>query len=420
MPRSVAAEPLFTRRFFGLWAFAFITFFSAFQLLPVIPLRILQLGGTKAQAGWFLTVYTFASAFAAPVMGTIADHIGRKRVLMLASLLFIVFSILYGVVTNIALMLLIGIVHGSLWSALLSSASAIMSDYIPESRRTQGLAYWGLAGNSAIALAPVVGLLVFEYGWLALCVEMAALSVVMLIWSSRLPVTHTAGEMPFPSMGEVWDWRVSRTALSMGVIAFGHGGITSYVAILSAERGIHPKSLYFTVFAVTTILVRIFTSHLGDRFGPKPMLYPSFAMIPIAFAILANADSRWELILSGVLFGTGFGGAWPAFTSFILTASDKRRRARTFGSVVWAFDTGIGVGSLAIGSLAQSYGFTAAFLVAAALSCLAIPIFMAASRAMTAVPLEPFSPPRGKKVPEGRMRGSSDDPSPGLRPPSPR
>jgi protein SCO1/2 len=34
--------------------------------------------------------------------------------------------------------------------------------------------------------------------------------------------------------------------------------------------------------------------------------------------------------------------------------------------------------------------------------------------------LESFSPRRGEKVPEGRMRGSCGDPSPGLRPPSPR
>ena len=60
--RGPMPEPLFTRRFVALWVFAFITFFSAFQLLPAIPFRIIELGGTKAQAGWFLTAYTFASA----------------------------------------------------------------------------------------------------------------------------------------------------------------------------------------------------------------------------------------------------------------------------------------------------------------------------------------------------------------------
>ena len=376
-------EPLFTRRFLGLWVFAFITFFSAFQLLPAIPFRILQLGGSKAMAGLFLTVYTLASAISAPIMGTIADHVGRKRLLITASFLFIVFSLLYGVITWIPLLLLVGMVHGTLWSGLLSSASAIMSEFIPDSRRTEGLAYWGLAGTAAIAIAPAVGLLVFTYGWLALCGEMAALSVVMLIWSSKLPVVETAAGQGFPSLRDAWDWSVIRATLAMAVIAFGYGGVTSYAAILSVERKIRPASLFFTVFAVVVVLVRVFTSRLGDRLGPKAILYPSFAAIPISFAVLAVADSRPELIVSGILFGIGMGGAWPAFTTYVLIHSDPHRRARTFGSIVGAFDTGIAMGSLVIGTVAQRYGFTAAFGIAAGLSCLAIPIFMGASRMMT-------------------------------------
>ncbi|MGZ5477694.1 MAG: MFS transporter, partial [Thermoanaerobaculia bacterium] len=84
---AMSAEPLFTRRFFGLWLFAFITFFAAFQLLPVIPFRIIDLGGSKAAAGWFLSAYAFASALSAPFMGNLADHLGRKRMLMTAALL---------------------------------------------------------------------------------------------------------------------------------------------------------------------------------------------------------------------------------------------------------------------------------------------------------------------------------------------
>src|SRR5947209_11463754 len=127
-------DPLFTPRFAGLWTFAFVAFFSAFQLLPVIPFRILQLGGTTAQAGWFLGAYTFASAFAAPVMGTIADHVGRRRALIVASIAFIAFSLAYGAITNLPILLAVGAIHGSLWSAILASSSAIMSEMIPEAR----------------------------------------------------------------------------------------------------------------------------------------------------------------------------------------------------------------------------------------------------------------------------------------------
>ena len=49
-----------------------------------------------------------------------------------------------------------------------------------------------------------------------------------------------------PSLHDAWDWTVIRPAFSMAVIAFGYGGITSFVAILSEERNIQPKALFFT------------------------------------------------------------------------------------------------------------------------------------------------------------------------------
>ena len=373
-------EPLFTKRFFGLWLFAFITFFAAFQLLPAVPFRIMAIGGTKAQAGWFLSVYAFASALSAPLMGNLADHVGRKRMLMTASLLFIVFSLLYGVIRVVPLLLVIAIVHGSLWSGLIASASAIMSEFIPESRRNEGLAYWGLSSTAAIALAPAAGLMVYEhFGWVALCVELAGLALLTFAWASRLPVTHVTIDSAH-SLKDAWDIAVIRPALSFSVICFGYGGVTSYVAILARERGIKPESLFFTVFALTIVIVRVLTSRLGDKLGPKAILYPSYAAIPISFALLAFATRPWQFVLSASLFGIGMGGAYPAFANFLLMNTDPKRRARTFGSIVMAFDTGIAVGSLSIGAIGQRYSLGTAFAIAAALSCLAIPIFMAASR----------------------------------------
>ncbi|HUP63320.1 MAG TPA: MFS transporter [Thermoanaerobaculia bacterium] len=373
---------LLTPRFAALWIFQFATFFSVFQLLPVIPLRILDLGGSKAAAGSFLAVYTFASAFAAPAMGTIADHVGRRRMLIIASILFIVFSLLYGIVPWLPLVLLIGVAHGTLWSAILSSAGAIMTDYIPVARRTEGLAYWGLAPTAAIAIAPAVGLYVYRLGWLALCCELAALSAITAIWASRLPETALDEKRTMPPLRELWDWQVARATLSLAVVAFGHGGVTSYVAILSLERGIKPESLFFTVFALSTIFIRIVAARLGDRFGPKVLLYPAFAAIPVSFAILAVATTREQMIASAILFGFGMGLSFPAFMTFVVTNTDERRRGRTFGSVIWAFDTGIGIGSLAVGVIGQRHGLGAAFGIAAALSCLSIPIFVATTRQM--------------------------------------
>jgi MFS family permease len=300
--------------------------------------------------------------------------------LVTASSLFVLFSLLYAVVPWLPVVLLIGVVHGSVWSAILSAAGAIMTEYIPVTRRTEGLAYWGLAPTAAMAIAPAMGLFVYQLGWFWLCIELACIAALAATWASRFPARAPGGDHALPRIAELWDWRVVKVTLSMTVTAFGYGGITSYVAILSRERGIRPESLFFTVFAISTVLIRIFTSRLGDRFGPRVLLYPAFVLLPISLAILAVTTTRWEMIFSAILFGLGMGGCWPAFMTLIVGATDEQSRARTFGSVIWAFDTGIGIGSLAIGAIGQRFGLGTAFGIAAGLSCFAIPIFLVTSR----------------------------------------
>jgi MFS family permease len=173
---------------------------------------------------------------------------------------------------------------------------------------------------------------------------------------------------------------VLAATLSLAVVAFGYGGTTSYVALLSRERGIQPESLFFTAFALGTIFVRVFTARLGDRHGPKVLLYPSFVAMPIAFAILARAQDRVTMSAAGALFGMGLGAAFPAFMTFVMAHTADDRRARTFGSIILGFDTGIGVGSMVIGALGQRLGLGTAFTIAAGIACLSIPIFLVTSR----------------------------------------
>jgi MFS family permease len=377
-------EPLLTAPFVALWVYAFVAFFSAFQLLPAIPFRILELGGSTAKAGWFLSVYCYASAFAAPLMGSLADHVGRRRLLITSSILFICFSLAYGVVTNFVVLLAIGAAHGAIWSGLISSASAIMSEFIPASRRNQGLAWWGLSSTAAVAIAPAVGLWVFHFGWLTLCLELTAIGLLMTFGALLIRAPESRPERTRIVLSDAWDWRVIQTTLSLTVATFGYGGVTSYAAIVAVQRHIEPKALYLTTFAITIAVFRICFSQFGDRVGTKTVLYPSLILIPLAFALLAIAHQKWEMILSAILFGIGFGAAYPAFATFILANSDPDRRARTFGSIVWAFDTGIATGSLVIGALGESFGMRLAFLIAAALSCLSIPIFAWSSRHLAA------------------------------------
>src|SRR5919112_620847 len=108
--------------------FTFTVFLSAFQLLPTAPFHILALAG---------------------------------------------FSLAYALIPSYRVTLALVLVHGIFWSGLLSASAAYLTNMLPERRRAEGIAYWGLSSIAAIAVAPPIGFWVFRHGWGALCIESA-------------------------------------------------------------------------------------------------------------------------------------------------------------------------------------------------------------------------------------------------------
>ncbi len=110
-----AGERLFTPRFFAMCAFSSTVFVSAFLLLPTAPFRILNLGGSESQAGLFLGFLTFSSALTAPLTGAIADRVGKRRMLIVCSLLIAGIQGAYALTTTYQLLLMMVPVHGLFW-----------------------------------------------------------------------------------------------------------------------------------------------------------------------------------------------------------------------------------------------------------------------------------------------------------------
>jgi len=378
-------EPLFTRGFFRLFGFSFVTFFGAFQFLPVMPLRILDLKGTTAQAGWFLGAFTFASAAAGPLMGSIADRFGRRRFLIVGSLGFIGFAVLYSLIQSALVLIAAGALQGAIWSGLLAASGALFSEVVPISRRAEGFSYWGFASNGAIAISPVLGLKVYNLGWRWLCVEAGGLAVLMFFISlaqREKPHNRPRGWSGLLD-GGVLDKGVFKVALSLFMVSFGYGAITSYIALDARSASIRPESLYFTIFASTVLLTRLVTGRLADSVGYTRVLLPSLGLAASGLGVLALPTTRMSFVISALVFGAGFGSCYPAFAARMLELTDPSRRAQTFGSIVAAFDTGVGLGSILLGAVVARYGFQAAFGVAAVIALFSIPLYLVTERGLT-------------------------------------
>jgi MFS family permease len=362
--------------------FNFVVFLSAFQLLPTAPFRILDVGGGTVAAGLFLGFLTYASAFSAPFTGAIADRIGRRRTLVICSTAIFLMSFLYAMTTTWPPMLAIVFVHGLFWSGLLTSAGAYVTDLMPASRRAEGIGYYGISTILAVAIAPAVGLWVYQHGWLWLCVSIGILNLTMAIIATQLeesPRNIAAEGTPWLSH-EVLEWRVTIVSLTLFLLSFGYGGVTSFVAIYAKELGVTPPSLFFTVCAGAMVVTRPFSGTLADRIGPVKVLAPCLLLTSLGYLLLAIGGSKGMLIAAALVFGTGFGSAYPAFAAFVMRHVDETKRAAAFGGILAALDTGIGSGSITLGWIIQRHGFSAAYFTAACVAALALPWFLLTRR----------------------------------------
>ena len=360
-----------------MWSYSFTVFLSAFQLLPTAPFHIMALGGNSTEAGLFLGFLTYASAISAPITGAIADRIGKRRVLIVASLAITVFSLLYAIAPSYQIILALVLVHGVFWSGLLSSSSSYVIDIVPKSRRAEGMGYSGFASILGVAVAPWIGLWLYDHGgWRLLCLEAAGLNVLMAFLAWRLPPDrlHAGQRSLHPS--DLIEWRILVGAVTLFLYSFSYGGITSFVAVYAESVGVTPRALYFTVFCLTIVATRPFIGRYADRAGYSRIIVPCLAMIVLGVWVLAIADSRPLFIVSAMLFGLGFGSAYPIFVAHLMHHVADHRRGATFGALIGAFDTGIGTGSIAVGWMSGRYGFGRAFGVAGALALLSIPYFL--------------------------------------------
>ncbi|MBN2371858.1 MAG: MFS transporter [Vicinamibacteria bacterium] len=371
---------LFHGRFFAMCGFSFVVFLSAFQLLPAAPFHIRALGGSWLLAGLYLGCLTYASAFTAPFTGALADRMGRKRMLVIAGLALCVLSLAYACAPRPWVILALAVVHGAFWSGLLSASAAYTGAIVPAGRRAEGMGYWGLASVAAMSMAPNIGLWILDQGWIWLCAETAALHAAMTLIAMRLPEAAPERRERHRGARSLVEWRVLGAAMALFLVFFGYGAVTSFVAPYARASGVSPAGLFFTFLALGTVVTRPFISRLADRVGYEKIIAPCLLLIAVGLVLLAFGGTRPWLIASATVFAVGLGSVYPVFSAYVFSRVPDDRHGAAFGSVLAAFDTGIGTGSIACGYVVGRHGFSAAFGTAAAVAALSLPCFLLVGR----------------------------------------
>jgi MFS family permease len=237
---------------------------------------------------------------------------------------------------------------------------------------------------------------VYRHGWLTLCAELVALNLAMAVIAWRLPddesgphasgpvPPHTArAHAPAPRQtASVVETRVLLLSITMSLLSFGYGALTSFSALFADTLRVSPRGIFLAIMASAILLIRLAFGRLLDDVGPRRVLLACLAGPAAGLFLLAAANSRLTFVAAALVFGLGFGLMYPAYTAYVLRHVAFNRRGAAFGAMLAAFDTGVGSGSSITGWLIHRAGYRWAFVFSAALALFSLPYFLVAERAL--------------------------------------
>jgi MFS family permease len=256
-------------------------------------------------------------------------------------------------------------------AAVFVGAATLIADLSPRDRRAEGASYFSVAVFGGIGLGPVLGEWLLddtEFGRAFFVAGLfAGLAAVISLFAPARVVTHDdfiapddearpAGLARWIHPGAVMPGLV----LACGVAAFAAFG--AFLPEYSRSVGLGSSGGLFAVYALMSLLVRVFGAKLPERLGPRRAVTLALSNIMAGLAILALIPEVPALWAASVFMGLGVAFNYPSLMALTVNRASDRDRAMVVSSLTMFFEVGSAVGGLVIGALAQMVGKQYGFL----------------------------------------------------------
>lgn len=248
------------------------------------------------------------------------------------------------------------------------AGGALTAALIPDGRRGEGLAIVGLVGGVPSLLALPIGAWAAGHGKFAVVFVVAALAPLAVIATvPGLPHHDAASADRHGVIAGLRNRALARPATVFAASASAAGVVVTYLPLAVAGRAawVAPVALLLQPAASTT--GRWFAGRIGDRRGQTALLVPGVVLSIVGMTAMAITSSGVLVAAGAAAFGTGFGVLQNATLSLMYA----RVPAAGYGTVsaLWnaAYDAGMGTGAICVGVLVSATGYSAAFLLTAAI-----------------------------------------------------
>ena len=388
-------ERLWNANYIKVMTANFSLFFAFYILTPLLPLYLSeQFNATKDVIGLVLSGYTITALLVRPFSGYVVDTFDRKRVLMICYFAFFIFFAGYLAASTLLLFCIVRTLHGGPFGALTVANSTMAIDVLPSSRRNEGIGYYGLSNNLAMAIAPTIGIFVYRFTqsfdllfWIALLVAGFGMTVDAMIKGqgakSKGQGARSEGQGARKFSADrfflVRGWLIG---VNMVFFGFCFGVLSNYLAIYGKEvMGITGGTgTWFMLCSVGLILSRLQGGKALREGRLTHNASEGMVISLIGYVLFIASPNMVGYYASALLIGLGNGHMWPAFQNMMINVARHNRRGTANSTILVSWDIGMGLGILLGGIIAEHLGYSATFWFVAIMNLTGVLLYFVYTR----------------------------------------
>lgn len=382
-------DKLVTSSYCFILAANFLLYFGFWLLIPVLPFYLSEVfSAGNSTIGIILSCYTVAALCIRPFSGYFLDSFARKPLYLMAYFIFMTMFAGYIIAGSLTLFIMFRIIQGVSFGMVTVGGNTVVIDIMPSSRRGEGLGYYGLSNNIAMAVGPMSGLFLHDAGMSFTTIFCCSLGSCMagFVCASLVKTPYKPPVRREPiSLDRFILLKGIPAGISLLLLSIPYGMTTNYVAMYAKQIGINATTgFFFTFMAIGMAISRIFSGKIVDRGKITQVISAGLYLVVFSFFLLSACVYliSWNNMVCTIVFfsvalflGVGFGIMFPAYNTLFVNLAPNSQRGTATSTYLTSWDVGIGIGMLTGGYIAEVSTFAKAYLFGACLTIVSMLYF---------------------------------------------
>ena len=370
---------------------------SFVMILPLFARRFSEFGAGVEALGISAMAYALASTLAAPFMGTLADRLGRRPLVLVSLAAYTLAFCGYLLASTATAFIVLRGFAGAFTAGLIPAITGLAADLAPKDRQAQWIGFINGGASIGWIAGPIMGGMIFDrWGYnaaLIISITMAIITFIVALLSipeSRLVTMHS---ISLPEENTKYNLPKSikfgllnfRSTLPQHLSTFFVLLLICF-AVLFAWAFIESRFMFYayndlgwsssmlgwmmSTYGIALMLGEFGLGRLSDRHGRKPIIIIGLLLFSAQFIGLAFFKNHILIAVTFVIAGLGNGLYDPAVNASILDISPEGHRARILGIKGMLGSAGSILGPALLTLLNSSLNARGIFLIAVGIALL--------------------------------------------------